>query len=122
MRAPRNTRVGALGCAGAALAALTLMSCNSTIGNGGSGTVTPASAVGVWVGSDSVSGGLDVTAYINSAGQATFIRSDGVQFDGSVQISGGNMAATVTGYTDFSSTFKDGSNTGIGTLNGTVTT
>ena len=105
----------------AACAALTLVSCNSTIDNGGGGTVTPASPVGVWVGSDSVTS-LSITAYINSAGQATFFRSDGVQFDGSVQISGSTLAATVTGYTDFSSNFSDDSNTGIGTLNGTVTT
>ncbi len=95
------------------------MSCNSTVDNGGGGTVTTASPLGVWVGNDSVTG-LSVTAYINSAGQATFFRSDGVQFDGAVQISGSNLAATVTGYTDFSSNFNDGSNTGIGTLNGTV--
>ncbi len=45
-----------------------------------------------------------------------------MQFDGSVHILGSTLAATVTGYTDFSSTFNDGSNTGIGTLDGTVTT
>jgi len=111
----------ALRSSGAALAALILMSCNSTLDNGGSGTVTEASPLGVWVGSDSASG-QGVTAYINSAGQATFIRADGAQFDGSVQISGNNLAATVSGYTDFSSSFGDGSNAGIGTLNGTVTT
>lgn len=121
MRAHRIRPGSALRNAGAALAALILLSCNSTIDNGGSGTVTDGSPVGVWVGSDSVSG-QSVSAYINSAGQATFIRSDGVQFDGSVQISGNNLAATVSGYTDFSSTFSDGSNAGIGTLNGTVTT
>ncbi len=81
MRAHRIGPGEALRTAGAALAALALVSCNSTMDNGGNGTVTTASPVGVWVGSDSVSG-LDVTAYVNSAGQATFIRSDGVQFDG----------------------------------------
>jgi len=121
MRALRVTPGAALRCAAATCAALTLVSCNSTIGNGGGGTVTRASPVGVWVGIDSVTS-LSITAYINSAGQATFFRSDGVQFDGSVQISGSTLAATVTGYTDFSSNFNDGSNTGIGTLNGTVTT
>lgn len=120
MRALRMTPGAALRCAAAGGAALILMSCNSNMDNGGSGTVTAASPVGIWVGSDSVTG-LSVTAYINSAGQATFFRSDGVQFDGSVQISGSTLAATVTGYTDFSSNFNDGSNTGIGTLNGTVT-
>ena len=122
MRAVRMTPGAVLRCAGAACAALALVSCKATIDNGGGGgTVTDASAVGVWVGSDSVSG-RSLTAYINSAGRASFIRSDGVQFDGSVQVSGSNLAATVTGYTDFSANFSDGSNTGIGTLNGMVTT
>ena len=122
MRIHRITPRAALRRAGATCAALALVSCNATIDNGGGGgTVTPASPVGVWVGSDSVTS-LNITAYINSAGQATVFRSDGVQFDGAVQISGSTMAATVTGYTDFSSTFNDGSNAGIGTLNGTVST
>jgi len=65
-----------------------VVGCNATdTGSGSSTSTTDASATGVWSGSDSVSG-LAVTALINSAGQATFIRSDGIQFVGTVQVSG----------------------------------
>ena len=95
--------------------------CNTDLDNNSSGTSTDQSATGVWSGSDSVSG-LGVTAIINSGGDATFIRSDGVQFTGTVQVSGSALAVTVDGYSDFGSAFSDGSTSGLGTLNGTVTT
>jgi hypothetical protein len=103
----------------AALSALA--SCNSTIDSGSDNDTTTTSATGVWSGSDSVSG-LGITALINSAGQATFIRSDGVQFTGAAQVSGNTLAVTVDGYSDFPNAFSDGSTYGIGTLNGSVTT
>jgi hypothetical protein len=78
-----------------------------------------ASATGVWSGSDSVSG-LSVTALIDAAGLATFIRSDGVQFVGQIATSGNTLAATVEGYSDFGTAFSDGSTYGSGALNGTV--
>lgn len=108
---------------GTAVAALALVSCNSPTDTGtgsGSGT-TDASATGVWSGTDSVTG-LAVTAFIDSSGQATFFRSDGVQFTGAVQVSGSTLAVTVDGFSDFPATFSDQSTFGIGTLNGTVTT
>jgi hypothetical protein len=83
-------------------------------------TVSNASATGVWSGSDSVSG-LSVSALIDAAGLATFIRSDGVQFVGQVTTSGNTLAASVQGYSDFGTPFSDGSTSGSGTLNGTVT-
>jgi hypothetical protein len=95
--------------------------CNSTIDDGSGSTVTNASATGVWSGTDSVSN-LGVTALINSGGQATFIRSDGLQFVGAVQVSGDTLAVTLDGYEDYPTLFADGSNYGIGTLNGTVST
>ena len=107
------------GVLGLACTALLGAGCNSS-NDSGSGTTTQ-SATGIWSGSDSVSG-LTVTALINSGGQATFIRSDGIQFTGSVQVSGNTLAATVDGYPDFSETFSDGSDYGIGTLSGSVTT
>jgi hypothetical protein len=108
--------------AAAAALALVLWGCNGLDGLGtpSSGS-SNQSATGVWSGSDSVSG-LGVTAFINSSGQSTFIRSDGVLFTGGAQVSGGNLAATVDGYVSFPATFTDGSNYGIGTLNGSVTT
>jgi hypothetical protein len=103
-------------------AGLILASCNSTIGDGTtSGTSTNASATGFWSGSDSVSG-QTVIALINAAGQGTFIRGDGLQLTGTVQVAGSNLVTAVDGYTDFGSAFSDGSTYGIGTLNGTVVT
>lgn len=112
----RNLAVLAIG------GTLILSGCKNTLDDGtGTGTNTAASATGVWTGTDSVTS-KTVIALINAAGQATFIRGDGVQFTGAVQVSAGNLVAAVAGYTDFSSTFSDGSTYGIGTLNGTVTT
>lgn len=109
---------GALGIA-AALAA----GCNSTDTGSGSGSssTTNASATGVWSGSDATSG-LTVTAIINAAGQATFIRSDGVEFTGTADVSSNTLAVAVDGYSGFPTTFADGSSHGIGTLNGSVMT
>ena len=99
-----------------------VLSCTSGGGGGGGPPpVTNASPLGGWSGSDSGSG-LAVTALINSTGQATFMRADGLQFVGVAQTSGNTLAVTVDGYTDFSALFKDGSNHGIGTLNGSVKT
>jgi hypothetical protein len=115
------SRIRLIGIAGAAGAALMLPACNGSSDSGSSSTTTNASATGVWSGTDSVSG-LGITALINSAGQATFIRADGVQFDGAAEVSGNTLAVTVSGYTDFPATFSDGSTYGIGTVNGTVMT
>lgn len=103
-------------------AALAIAGCNG-MGYGGSNNMNPGtpSATGIWGGTDSVTG-LTVTGYIDSAGEAVFIRSDGVQFVGPTQLSGDTMVAAVIGYTDFPSTFADGSSYGLGTLNGTVAT
>jgi hypothetical protein len=98
-----------------------VVGCNGTDSSSSGSSSTNASATGVWSGSDSVTG-LTITALINSAGQATFIRSDGVQFVGTVQVSGTTLAVTVDGYTEFGNAFSDGSTYGIGTVNGTVST
>jgi hypothetical protein len=116
MHAPRSRFIGLA----AVFTAACLAGCNSSTSSG-SGSTTDQSATGVWSGTDSVTGDA-VVAVINSGGQAAFIRSDGVQFDGTVQVSGSTLAATVTGYTNFNQTFSDGSTYGIGTLNGSVST
>ena len=107
---------------GIAVATVLIAGCDASSldGSDTSSTPTNASATGVWSGTDSVSG-LTITALINSAGQADFIRSDGVQFVGSVQVSGAAIAGTLGVYADFGSTFGDGSTHGLGTLSGTVT-
>ncbi len=101
-----------------AAATLTIGACNSSSSN--DSNPTTQSATGIWSGTDSVSG-LTVTAFINSGGQAVFIRGDGIQFTGAVQVSSSTLAASVDGYPDFAQQFSDGSTYGIGTLSGTVT-
>ena len=102
------------------LAALALAGCYGTVYSGGSNPMpTNASATGIWGGTDSVTG-LNVAGYVDPAGEAVFIRSDGVQFAGATQVSGDTLVAAVVAYTNFGSTFNDGSTYGLGTLNGTV--
>jgi hypothetical protein len=84
-------------------------------------TTTNASAAGIWNGTDSQSG-LSLTGIINSAGLSDFVRSDGVQYIGTAQVSGTTLAITLDGYAQFGSQFSDGSTYGIGTFNGTVST
>lgn len=107
---------------GIAASVLVLAGCNATTADStdDSGSTT-ASAAGIWSGSDSTSG-LGITGIINAAGKAVFIRADGIEFVGSAQISGSTLATALDGYSNFGSTFSDGSTTGVGTLNGTVTT
>jgi hypothetical protein len=107
--------------AGAALAiGLGIAACNGT---GYTRATTPPmpSATGIWQGTDLVTG-TSVTGYIDSANNAVFIRGDGVQFVGPTQLSGDTVIAAVIGYASFPATFTDGSNYGLGTLNGTVAT
>ena len=102
------------------LAALALAGCNgSTYGGMNNPMPSNASATGIWGGTESVTG-LNVVGYIDSAGEAVFIRSDGVQFAGATQVSGDTLVAAVVAYSNFGSTFNDGSTYGLGTLNGTV--
>jgi hypothetical protein len=101
-------------------AALALAACNGTSYGGGSNSMTSQpSATGIWGGTDSATG-LTVTGYVDSAGDAVFIRGDGVQFAGPTQLSGDTFVAAVVGYADFPQTFSDGSTYALGTLSGTV--
>jgi hypothetical protein len=91
-------------------------------GSDSSSTSTNASAMGIWSGTDSASN-LTLLAFINSAGQADFIRADGVQYVGTVQITGSTMALTVGGYASFGTAFSGGtSGYGVGTFDGAVVT
>jgi hypothetical protein len=100
------------------VAGLSLAGCKGTLG---AGSGTDATATGIWSGTDSASG-LGVTAYVDASERATFIRDDGVQFVGTLQISGDTLSATLQGYSGFGGAFGDGSTYGAGSLNGTVTT
>jgi hypothetical protein len=118
MFATRSDTIFALG-----MCVLLLAGCNagSDADGANSSPDSNATPTGVWSGTDSVSG-LAVTAIINSTGQAAFLRADGVQFDGTVQMSGNGLAVAVDGYSNFGATFSDGATTGVGTLTGTVIT
>ncbi len=101
-------------------AALVLAACTGTdYGGSNSTTPTTASATGIWGGTDA-STGQTITGFVDASGLGVFIRADGVQFVGPVQVSGTTVAATVVGYTSFPTTFSDGSTYGLGTLNGTL--
>jgi hypothetical protein len=97
-----------------------LAGCTGVGGDSGTSTMTNQSAVGIWSGTDSVTG-LAVTAIVNSAGEAVFLRSDGTQFAGTAQVNGSSLAVAIDGYSNFATTFPDGTTTGVGTINGTVT-
>ena len=104
--------------------ALCASGCNgssSSSSSSSSSATTNASAAGIWTGTDSASG-LTLSGIVNAAGLADFIRSDGVQYVGTVQISGTALAVTLNGYTQFGDEFSDGSTYGVGTLNATVST
>jgi hypothetical protein len=98
-----------------------LTGCTGVGGDTRTSNTTNQSAVGIWSGTDSVTG-LAVTAFVNSSGEAAFLRSDGTQFAGSVQVTGSSLAVAVDGYSNFTTTFPDGTTTGVGTISGTVTT
>jgi hypothetical protein len=98
-----------------------LTACTGFGGDTGTTTTTNQSAAGIWSGTDSVTG-LAVTAIVNSSGEAAFLRSDGTQFAGTAQVTGSSLAVAVDGYSNFTTTFPDGTTTSVGTISGTVTT
>src|SRR5215467_218658 len=82
------------------LVALATAGCTGTYGGVSNPMPTNASATGIWGGTDSVTG-LAVTGYIDPAGEAVFIRADGVQFAGATQVSGDTLVAAVVGCANF---------------------
>ena len=106
---------------GAAAALLAVSGCTSSDnGSSGGSSTTNATPTGIWSGTDLVTG-LSVAGYIDSGGQADFVRADGAVFIGPTQVSGDTLVAAVVGYASFGNDFSDGSTYGLGTLNGTVT-
>jgi len=101
------------GCGGGTLGESSASSSGSTTGN--------AVATGIWTGTDSVTG-QQVAAFVNSAGQSFFYRNDGVLFTGTLQVSDNTLSVSVDGYSAFPATFTDGSDFGLGSLSGMVTT
>jgi hypothetical protein len=111
----RTLTIGALmvvltGCGGGGLGS----SDSSSSSSGASGS--NASAAGLWTGTDSASG-LSLTGIIDAAGVADFIRSDGLQYSGTVEVSGSTLDIALNVNTQYLSDFSDGSTSGVGTLN-----
>lgn len=79
---------------------------------------TVGSPAGIWTGTDSATN-LELTGYIDANGQADFIRSDGVQFIGTAQLSGTTLDVALNGYTQYGYDFSDGSAFGTGSFSGT---
>ena len=87
---------------------------------GGGGDESPQSPSGLWgFGSNDPSGAV---AIISSAGQAIFYTADGEIFTGTAEVSGSDLTIAVEGYSEFQTTFSDGSTHGTGKLSGTVRT
>jgi len=103
-----------------ALAAGSLLACGAGKKSGNSGNPVPnASLAGLWSGTDS-SSGLGIVAMVDAAGDATILRSDGVQYVGNLPTAGDAIAGAVDGYANYGHSFSDRSIFGIGTVNGTV--
>ncbi len=118
MNTQRKIRAVLLGL----VASLTVAAChvgNLNPGDGGKTTTPEFAAEGLWTGTDSLTQ-LTVTGIVDSTGKAAFIRSDGAEFTGTLQVSGSTVAAGVDGYPSYGATFDDGTTYGVGTLNGTV--
>ena len=92
--------------------ALCVSGCGGSSSSSSSSTTTNASAAGIWTGTDSASG-LALSGIVNAAGLADFIRSDGVQYVGAVQVSGTALAVTLDDYTQFGGEFSNGSTYGV---------
>jgi hypothetical protein len=89
-------------------------------GDNGGTLVTTVSPGGIWAGTDSATG-LQVKGIVDETGQFTFIRSDLAQFVGTATTNGTSLSAKFEGFSQFGTSFDDGSTHGTGTLTGTVT-
>ena len=98
---------------------LVLASCGGG-GNGSRGDPQQnASPGGIWDGSDSANP-LPVTGVIDESGNLRFIRSDGLQYVGTVVISGTSFSANIDGYMPLGTAFPDGSTHESATVTGTI--
>jgi len=63
---------------------------------------------------------LPIVGLVAEPGEFHFIRSDGTQFFGNLNVSGGGVSANFTGAAPAGFVFADGSTTGTGSLSGTI--
>jgi hypothetical protein len=111
---PMRTRPFALLCSFAIM--LGVCACGG--GDGGTLVTTPSPG-GIWRGTDSATN-RPVSGLVDESGRFHLIRSDLVQFAGTLTTSGGTVSSTFDGYAQFGRAFADGSTHGTGTLTGTI--
>ena len=97
-----------------------LVACGGGGGGASAPPVTNQSAGGIWTGTDTLSGGKSVVGIITETGEFHFIANGGVQYVGQLTTSGANGSGSFDGYTQFGTTFADGSTHGTGSVTGTV--
>jgi hypothetical protein len=111
-------------------AVIALIGCLTACGGGGDGGTTAtasappapptnASPGGVWNGTDAASG-LSITGLVTETGEFHFLRSDGIQYFGTMTVTGNAATANFTGVVPAGYQYPDGSLTGTGTLTGTI--
>jgi hypothetical protein len=115
-------RVNTIAAAGVAFVLSSCGGGNSAViggsGGGGGGTTT-ATAGGIWLGTESVSG-LQVTGLVDESGNFHFLRGDNVQYVGTAVVSGTSLTANIQGIVPVGFTFADGSHHGTGSITGTL--
>jgi hypothetical protein len=87
----------------------------------GSSSSTNVDPGGIWTGVDTVGGGEQMVGIVTEDGQANFIDQNGIQYVGTIDMSGDTFTVNIQGYAPFGSTFSDGSTHGTGTATGTIT-
>lgn len=107
-----------------AFAALTALSgCKQDLSGMGNSPSLPSGsnpAAGIWSGMDSATG-QQMTGLIDASGNADFILANGVQYAGTVQTAGSQIAISLIGYPQFGAQFSDGTVYGVGTFQGALT-
>jgi hypothetical protein len=90
-------------------------------GGGGGLAAQDAKPGGLWQGSVTVAGATqDIFGLISETRQFQFFQADGVQYFGTLSVTGTKVTASFTGVPSAGTTFTDGSVQGTGTLTGTV--
>jgi hypothetical protein len=107
-------RVNTIAAAGVAFVLSSCGGGNSAVIGGGGGTTT-ATAGGIWLGTESVSG-LQVTGLVDESGNFHFLRGDNVQYVGTAVVSGTSLTANIQGIVPVGFTFADGSHHGTGSI------
>jgi hypothetical protein len=100
---------------------LVLVACGGG-GGGGSFAASDAKPGGLWQGTVTVAGtpDQDIFGLVSETKQFQFFQADGVEYFGTLTMSGTRVTSNFTGVPEAGQTFADGSIQGTGTLTGTV--